>query len=427
MSQVTVRAEFPEKLGCLFHKSRYKVLWGGRGGAKSWAVARALLIQGMEKPLRILCCREFQGSIRDSVHKLLSDQINALGFDSFYRVEQASIKGSNGTEFFFEGLKHNVAKVKSFEGIDRAWVEEAQTVSKSSWDTLIPTVRKEGSEIWLTFNPELDTDETYKRFVLQPPEDAIVQKVNWADNPWFPDVLLKEKDALKARDPDSYLNVWEGHCRQALDGAVYAKELREATEQNRITKVPYNPLKPVHTSWDLGWSDNTSIWFAQIVGFEYRLIDFYQNSQQTINHYLEILQSKKYVYGTDYLPHDARAKQLGTGRSIEEIMRSSGRTIKVVPLLGINDGINAARTIFSNCWFDAERCADGLQCLRHYRYEPDLDTGTLSRKPLHDWASHGADSFRYMALSLKDTAKKPFQAPNAITIQVPFEGNAWMA
>lgn len=426
MLHLKINPEFPEKLGCLFTRSRYKVLWGGRGGAKSWAVARALLIQGIENPLRILCCREFQGSIRDSVHKLLSDQIYALGLDRFYMIEQASIKGSNGTEFFFEGLKHNVAKVKSFEGIDRAWVEEAQTVSKTSWDTLIPTVRKDNSEIWLTFNPELETDETYQRFVICPPEDAIVQKVNWADNPWFPDVLLKEKDALKARDPDSYLNVWEGHCRQALDGAVYAKELREAQEKNRITKVPYDPTKPVHTSWDLGWSDNTSVWFAQIVGFEYRLIDFYQNSQHTINHYLEILQGKKYVYGVDYLPHDARAKQLGTGRSIEELMRAAGRTVRVVPQLGVNDGINAARTMFPNCWFDAERCADGIQCLRHYRYEPDPDTGTLGRKPLHDWASHGADSFRYMAVSLNEKVKKPFGLPKPITIEVPFEGNAWM-
>lgn len=426
MSQVIIKAEFPEKLGCLFTPSRYKVLWGGRGGAKSWAVARALLIQGMENPLRVLCCREFQGSIRDSVHKLLTDQIYALGFDAFYRIEQASIKGSNGTEFFFEGLKHNAAKVKSFEGINRAWVEEAQAVSKTSWDVLIPTVRQDDSEIWITFNPELETDDTYQRFVVNPPEAAIVQKVNWSDNPWFPEVLRLEMESLKKRDPDSYLNVWEGHCRQALEGAVYANELRNATEQGRITRVPYDPTKPVHTSWDLGWSDNTSIWFGQIIGFEYRLIDFYQNSQKTINHYLEVLQARKYIYGTDYLPHDARAKQLGTGRSIEELMRSAGRTVRVVPQLGVNDGINAARTIFANCWFDAERCADGIQCLRHYRYEPDLDSGTLSRKPLHDWASHGADSFRYMAVSLKESAKKPFSLPKPSLIQVPFEGNAWM-
>lgn len=423
-----VKADFPPKLECLFTPSRYKVLHGGRGGAKSWGVARALIIQCIQRPIRILCCREFQSSIRDSVHKLLTDQIYALGLDSLFLIEQASIKSSNGSEFFFEGLRHNVAKIKSFEGVDIAWVEEAQTVSKTSWEVLIPTVRKDNSEIWLTFNPELETDETYQRFVINPPDNALVQKVNWTDNPWFPEVLRIEKDQLKDRDPDAYLNVWEGNCRQALDGAIYADELRDAQATGRITRVPYDNTKPVHTSWDLGWSDNTSIWFGQIVGFEYRLIDFYQNSQKTINHYLEILQGKHYIYGTDYLPHDARAKQLGTGRSIEELMRAAGRNVRVVPQLSVSDGINAARTMFSNCWFDQEKCADGLQCLRHYRYESDPDTGTLARKPLHDWASHGADSFRYMALSLKEGTKKTLDLSSPPrTVYTPVEGTSWMA
>lgn len=425
--ELQIKAEFPEKLSCLFAPSRYKVLHGGRGGAKSWGVARALLVLGLKRPLRILCCREFQSSIRDSVHKLLTDQIYSLGLDEFFTIEQASIKANNGTEFFFEGLRHNVAKIKSFEGVDIAWVEEAQTVSKSSWEVLIPTVRKEMSEIWLTFNPELDTDETYQRFVVNPPKNAIVVEVNWRDNPWFPEVLKIEKDALKVKDRDAYINIWEGKCRQALDGAIYAKELRDASEEGRITKVPYEPTKPVHTSWDLGWSDSTSIWFGQIVGFQYRLIDFYQNSQKNLNHYLEILQGKKYIYGIDYLPHDARARQLGTGRSIEELMRSSGRTVRVVPQLSVSDGINAARTMFSNCWFDQVRCSDGLQSLRHYRYEVDPNTRSLERKPLHDDYSHAADSFRYMALSLKEDTKKPLaleEKPRLLS--VPNMGTSWM-
>ena len=148
------QAEFPEKLSCLFEKARYKVLWGGRGGAKSWGVARALLIQGAAKQLRILCARELQTSIRDSVHKLLSDQIAELGLTSFYQITQNSIKGANGTEFFFAGLRSNVTQIKSFEGVDICWVEEAQTVSRASWNVLVPTIRKEESEIWVTFNPD---------------------------------------------------------------------------------------------------------------------------------------------------------------------------------------------------------------------------------------------------------------------------------
>lgn len=234
---MTIKAEFPEKLECLFQPARYKVLYGGRGGAKSWGAARALLIRGASRPLRVLCAREFQNSIKDSVHKLLADQIEALGLSDVYEVLDKEIRGKNGTEFAFRGLRHNVTAIKSFESADVCWVEEAQTVSKASWDTLIPTIRKPDSEIWITFNPELDTDETYKRFVLNPPPDSIVRKINWSDNPFFPDVLRAEKDHLKEMDPDSYLVTWEGYCRQTLDGAIYAKEIRDATADGRIAKV----------------------------------------------------------------------------------------------------------------------------------------------------------------------------------------------
>jgi phage terminase large subunit len=401
-----VEAEFPEKLECLFQPARYIVLYGGRGGGKSHGIARALLVQGLEKPLRVLCCRELQTSIRDSVHRLLADQIDILGLGEFYEVGQAEIKGANGTTFSFAGLRHNVSGIKSFEGIDAAWCEEAQTISKASWDVLIPTVRKPDSRIIVSFNPELDTDATYQMFVANPPPNSIVVKVNYNDNPWFPDVLRAEMEHLKETDPDAYLTTWLGHCRQTLSGAIYAKEIRQATEEGRITKVPYDPTKPVHCFYDLGWADNTSIWFTQICGFEYHIIDYLENSQKPLNHYLQILQNKGYIYGTDWLPHDAQSKQLGTGRSIEEMMRAAGRNVRIVPKLSVADGINAARTVFANCWFDAEKCADGLQCLRRYRYDVDQQTGQFSKMPLHDSASHGADAFRYLSIGLRDQ-KKP--------------------
>jgi phage terminase large subunit len=415
-------ADFPAKLRCLFDPQRYKILYGGRGGAKSWGAARALLILGARSRLRILCAREFQNSIADSVHRLLADQIAALDLAGFYDVQQRAIRGRNGTEFGFEGLRHNVAKIKSYEGVDICWVEEAQTVSKSSWDTLIPTIRKDASEIWVTFNPELEEDDTYQRFVVRPPSHARVVKVNWQDNPWFPATLEREKNDLKARDPDAYLNVWEGHCRHALEGAVYAGELRAATESGRITRVPYDPTQPVHTFWDLGWADNTSIWFAQAIGFEFRLIDYLQDSQKPLNHYLSRLAERGYVYGTDWLPWEAEAKQIGTGRSVEDLMRAAGRTVRIAPKLSVSDGINAARTLFSKCWFDQEKCADGLQCLRHYRYEVDADGGMLKRKPLHNWASHGADAFRYFAVAIEE----PRRERARVVPHYDFAG-AWMA
>jgi phage terminase large subunit len=394
--------EFPEKIGFLFEPSRYKVLYGGRGSGKSWGVARALLAIGLKKPIRVLCARELQNSITDSVHALLADQIKALNLDSIYEVQNTVIYGKNGTEFLFAGLKHNVTKIKSFEGVDVCWVEEAQTVSKSSWDVLLPTIRKDGSEIWITFNPELDTDETYKRFVVSPPSNAVVQKINWSDNPWFPQVLKDEKDDLKERDMDAYLNVWEGNTRQVLDGAVYATELRKAQEENRIRDIFVDTTIPVSTFWDIGWSDLNSIWFVQTVpGGEVRVIDFYQNCQKTIDHYVQVLQTKGYTYRDHWLPHDAEHKNM-TGKSVKDIMQGMNLPVKITPKLSVADGINAARMLMNRCYFDQNRCAEGLQALRHYRYDVDPDTKLFSKTPLHDQNSHAADAWRYVAVAIDE-------------------------
>ncbi len=410
VSDAIAKAEFPVKLQGLFQKSRYKVLVGGRGGSKSWGICRALLILGAKSQLRILCAREFQTSIRDSVHKLLCDQIESLGLSGFYDITQASIRGKNGTEFFFVGLKNNVANVKSMEGIDICWVEEAQTVSRISWNTLIPTIRKEGSEIWVSFNPELETDETYQRFVVNPPQDCITMRVNWSDNPWFPDTLRLEKDSLKARDEEAYNQVWEGLCRQTVDGAIFAKEMQQAEKDGRITKVTYDATKPVHAVFDLGWSDSTAIWFLQFVGMETRLIRYIEDAQKTISYYLATMQTYGYVYDTVWLPHDAENKTLAAaGRSIDDIVRAAGYKTTILPRVPILDSINAARTIFPNCYFDREHTADGLACLRHYRYEVDPDTGQFSRNPLHDHYSHGADAFRYIGLMIKEPTKRKKQ------------------
>ena len=412
--------EFPLKLQCLFKPARYKVLWGGRGGAKSWGIARALLIIGLNKPIRVLCAREFQTSIKDSVHKLLSDQIINMGLTDFYEVVDRTIRGKNGSEFNFVGLKNNVANVKSYEGVDICWVEEAQSVSARSWDILIPTIRKEQSEIWVSFNPELATDNTYQRFILNSPANAIVQKINWSDNPWFPETLKLEKDALKTRDIEAYNTVWEGICRVTVDGAIFAKEMQLAEMEDRITKVNYDPTKPVHAVFDLGWSDATAVWFVQFIGMETRLIRYMETSQETISAILAKMQTFGYIYDTLWLPHDAENKTLAAaGRSIEEIVRSSGYKTRIIPRTPVVDSINAARTIFRNCWFDRDNCVDGLQCLRHYRYEVDPDTKQFSRTPLHDQYSHGADAFRMLGLMI--------QEPKKMVVKKPvFEHSNWM-
>ena len=359
----------------------------------------------------------------DSVHLLLSDQIKAMGLSGFYTILRDEIRGLNGTMFAFEGLHgRSVDSLKSFEGADICWVEEANTVLKRSWEVLIPTIRKDGSEIWVSFNPELDTDETFKRFVKTPPPNSVVRKVTYRDNPWFPKVLQMEMEHLKLTDFDSYLNVWEGHCRQTLDGAIYANEIRTATAENRITKVPWEPKKPVHTFWDLGKADMTAIWFGQVVGFEFRLIDYYQAHGQNLGHYVKALKEKPYAYGDTWLPHDAKHDLLASELTIEQQMKAHGFKVLISPKLTRAAGIEAARTVFPKCWFDADKTADGLQSLRHYRYERKDDGMTFTKEPLHDWSSHGADAFRYMAVSLSEE-KKPYTAPSPHQFA---GGNSWM-
>lgn len=212
---------FPKKYKPLFAPARYKIYYGGRGSAKSWNFARALLSIGSQRPIRVLCAREIQKSIKDSVHRLLSDQIERLRLTDRYQITNNEIRGTNGTLFLFEGLRHNVNKIKSLEGIDYVWVEEAELISHESWEILIPTIRKPESEIWVSFNPDKDTDPTYTRFITNTPPDSILQKVSWRDNPWFPDVLRKEKDYLKAVDLDSYNHVWEGETWNRSEAQVF--------------------------------------------------------------------------------------------------------------------------------------------------------------------------------------------------------------
>lgn len=398
-----MQIELPEKLvSHLFEPARYKITYGGRGSGKTWGKGRALLAMGRAKKEKILCGREIQKSIKDSVHALLKAQIELLGMSDFYEVQNTSIIGRNGTEFIFAGLKHNVDSIKSMEGITKCWVSEAHNVSKSTWDKLIPTIRAEGSEIWIDFNPELEDDETYQRFVANAPTNAKVLKLNWQDNPWFTQVLIDEKDALKAKNYDEYLHIYEGHCKQALEGAVYADELRKAREENRITSLPYVSTSPVDCYFDLGHSDATAIWFAQSIGHEFRLIDYYENQFKKIQHYIEEMQARKYIFGRIILPHDADYETLNAERTTAQIIRASfpNTNVTVLPRLGIIDGIDAARTIFNQCWFDEKKCADGLQALRHYRYDKDPDTGKTSKNPLHDWASHGSDAFRHLGISI---------------------------
>ena len=398
MSELTI--QLPEKLGFLFEPHRYKVAHGGRGGGKSWAFADALLIQGMQSQLRIGCFREIQKSIKDSVHKLLRDRVEKLGLGWFYEVQQTTIKGGYGTEFLFAGLQdHTVDSIKSYEGIDRCWVEEAQTVSKRSWDILIPTIRKDDSEIWVSFNPELDTDETWTRFVVDPPTDCVCVQINYRDNPFFPAVLEQERqDAKRKMKPTDYANIWDGKCKPAVSGAIYADEVADAQEAGRFNIVPYDPALKVHVVFDLGWNDKMSIILVQRHLSALRVIEYIEDSHKTLDWYSAELRKKNLNWGGVFLPHDGAHGDYKTGKSAQQIMQEKGWTVSIIPSQPVETGIKNARETFHLVYIDKAKASRLIECLKRYRRSIPTTTGEPG-SPLHDEFSHGADAFRYMAVS----------------------------
>lgn len=391
------RLQLPTKLSGLFQPKRYKVMHGGRGGGKSWAVAAALLVLAADRPLRILCAREVQKSMRDSVHRLLKDTIVRLGIESFFEVLDAEIRGLNGSLILFSGLQsHTVDSIKSFEGADIVWAEEAHGISKRSWDVLIPTIRKDGSEIWMTLNPDMDTDETYQRFIATPSDDTWVCEINWRDNPWFPETLNQER--LKSKRSQSavdYDHVWEGKPRTVAEGAIYQHEILSLYAESRVIGVPYDPTLPVHTVWDLGWNDAMTIGFVQRGPMDVRILDYIEDSHRTLDWYVTQIEKRPYRWGHDYLPHDGRTRNFQTGKSTEEQLQSMGRKPIVLAQTSVEEGIKAARMMFPRCYFDKAKTGRLLECLKRYRRALHVQTNE-PMAPLHDAFSHGADMFRYI-------------------------------
>lgn len=409
--------QIPSKLEQFIDPCRYKVAYGGRGSGKSWTIAQLLVLKAYSEPTRVLCARETQRSISDSVIQLLADTIDRMGLGSFFDVQRTAIYGSNGSRFIFEGLKSNITKIKSMEGINIVWVEEAESVSFTSWETLIPTIRSPGSEIWVSFNPRDEVDDTYERFVTDPPEDSIVLKVNWQDNPWFPEELRKEKDAMKKKDEKLYLWIWEGQPIANHDGAYWQKYIRT----NQIKEFTIEPTIAVSTYWDLGIDDDMAIWFVQQVGSEIRVIHCYENYGEGLNHYINYLhdfrERHSIVFDRHWAPHDIKVRELTTGKSRLETAASMGLHFEDVPNIPVEDGIHAVRFVLPRCWFNEPMTRQGVKALRGYRREFDEAKGVFKQKPLHNWASHYADAFRYFAVAHEEpgnTQIKPHIAKKAV-------------
>ena len=437
-----VKAQFPEKLGFLFQAARYKTARGGRGSGKSWGFARALLIMGARYKLRILCAREVQDSIKASVHKLLKDQIELLGFGAIYDVLETSIRGYNGTEFIFTGLSNlTIESIKSIEAIDICWVEEGQNISDRSWVILIPTIRKDNSEIWISFNPDLETDPTYERFIINSPPGTVSAELNWRDNPWFSDLMNQERLHCKATDPFGYENIWEGKCRPAVEGAIYAKEIALAESENRICNIPYDPTLKVHVVMDLGWADSLGVALVQKHLSEIRIIKYLEYTKTKLDIMSAELKALRLNWGLMWLPHDGFSGQLNSGgKSTYDIMNKLGWDLAVkeakkktdieIVQLGIEDGIRNARLKFNQMYFDANNVcgkvnpfpAEGhtlltgrlLECLKRYRRKINKQTQSETT-PMHDEFSHGSDCFRYIAANADNMRNEAIKLKRVIT------------
>ena len=404
---MTVNFQIPTKFKALFQLNKYrnKVFYGGRGGAKSHNIARALLILGAQQPIRVVCAREIQKSIKDSVYQLLVDIIRSHDLEGFYTIQADRISAKNGTSISFIGLKHNVTGIKSLEGVDVLWCEEAENISAASWEIVIPTIRKPNSEIWISFNPKNPTDPTWQKFVEGADDRTLLVEVSWKDNPFFPDVLNEERLKLLANDPEAYKHIWEGQFDTRHTGYIYANLVMAARNQKRITSVPVEAGIPVFTAWDLGSANSTAIWFGQVVGYEPRVIDYYSSCNEGIDHYAQVIRQRGYEYIKHYLPHDAGHSRLGMSGSISDQLRGMGIKNVVLPPNAVEHGIEKGRAILSKAFIDETKCADGIHALNNYKYEWDDNRQAFKDKPLHDWSSDGADAWRYMAYAFEDNMK----------------------
>ncbi len=422
-----VQAKFPKIFQPLDDPYRYKMIHGGRGKGASWTVGRKLLIRGTERPLRILCTRELQKSIKQSVHKLLSDQINRLQLHNFYDVQQQGIFGKNGTEIFFIGVKSNPDEIKSMEGLDYIWIEEAHSLSESSWDIIDPTIRKEGSEIWATWNDRFKFDHMQQLFVVnEPPPGSLVLKVNYYDNPYFPDVLRKQMEHMKETNYEKYLHVWEGELKLLAEGAIFGQQVVQTKKDGRLLPIPVSKSCLVDTFWDVGRSDHTAIWFMQKVGMEYRFIDFYMGRLEEVEHYAKVLHKFDYNYGRHYLPHDADHDRLGMKSNIKEQFLKLGiKPITIVPVIKVKQtAIELGRNIFNECYFHqgtderGRRMEKGWEALCNYRYKYNEDDDVYNKKPHHDWASNPADAFMGFAQGFLDNK---FQSAGQVVMDSSFK------
>ena len=394
--------------------ARYKGAYGGRGSGKSHFFAELLISKAIDAVgLRAVCVREVQKDLRHSAKLLIEDKLAkwGLGEAQGFRVQREVIETPGNGIIAFQGLAdHTAASIKSLEGFDVAWTEEAQTLSETSLQLLRPTIRKPGSELWFSWNPRRKSDPVDKLLRgEEQPTNAVVICANWSENPWWPEELETERTDCLRMEPEAYPHIWEGDYATVLSGAYYARHLAEARAEGRIGIVPADPLMGYKAFWDLGYRDATAIWIAQFTGQTIKVLDYYEAEGQSLGAHLNWLRSKGYGDATCYLPHDGSHHNMVTGIRFEDHIRQAGFQVVTVPNQGVGaymQRIETARRKFPSIWFHQPKCQPGLDSLGWYHERQDT-TRQIGLGPERDFATHGADAFGLMCVAHEPPVKVP--------------------
>ena len=419
MSKLVI--ETAEVFEPLLQPARYKGAHGGRGSGKSHLFAELMVEDAVRAPgemgegLRGVCIREVQKSLKDSAKRLIESKLEkfGLGTRQGFKVFDNVIQTPGDGTIIFQGMQdHTAESVKSLEGFQRAWVEEAQTLSAFSLQLLRPTIRWEdqarglSSELHFSWNPRRKNDPV--DMLLRgpnPPSSSIVVRANWNNNPWFPKVLEDERRDDFANRPGQYAHIWEGDYATVFDGAYFAALLAIARKEGRIGHVAADPLLSKRAYWDIGGTgakaDARAIWIVQFVGKEIRVLDYHESVGQPLAADVQWLRAAHADLRMCVLPHDGDTNDRVHDVSYASALKAAGFDVTVIPNQGKGAAmqrVEAVRRRLGQCWFDAVKTDPGLQALGWYHEKKD-DARNVGLGPEHDWASHGADAFGLMCVA----------------------------
>ncbi len=404
---VTLNLETPRVFAPLLAQARYKGAWGGRGSGKSHFFAERIVVDSIvERGLRTVCIRESLKSLKESSKLLIEDKIQSLNVGAHFRVLNDRIETPGDGLIIFQGMQdHTAESIKSLEGFTQAWLEEAQSISERSLSLLRPTLRRPGSRILASWNPRRKADAIDKFFRENKPDNALVVKANWRDNPWFPAELEAERRLDLEKYPERYDHIWEGDYAKAFEGAYFSRQLSECRSQGRIGRVAADPLLPVRAFFDLGGSgasaDAMAIWLVQWVGREIRVLDYIEGVGQVLAYYVNELRSRGWGKALCILPHDGVNENSITGKRYQDHLSDAGFDVTVIPNQGKGAAsmrIEAVRRLFPQCWFNETTTEAGRDALGYYHERKD-ENRDVGLGPDHDWSSHAADAFGLMAIS----------------------------